>query len=461
MALNVVIMAAGKGTRMKSALPKVLHKLAGRSLLQHVLATAAQVGHQTGRVRTVVVTGHGAELVQTEAAASGAVFVRQTPQLGTGHAVQQAVSALDPGHAVTLILNGDVPLIRPETALALVQACGGTKLALLTIELPDATGYGRIVREGEQVRAIVEHKDASPAQRAIREVYTGMMAAPTALLARWVMALKNDNVQREYYLTDIVAMAVAEDVPVVATPAPSETEVLGVNSPVQLADLERRHQRAVAESLMEAGVRLADPARLDVRGQLSCGSDVEIDVNCIFEGQVALGDGVRIGAHCIVRDAGIGAGAVIHPFTHIEGATVGAGALVGPYARLRPGADLGAEVHIGNFVEVKNSTLARGAKANHLAYLGDATVGERVNFGAGSITANYDGARKHRTVIGDDVHVGSNCVLVAPVTLGDGATIGGGSTIAKPAPAGQLTVARARQVTLPGWQRPRKTTGKA
>ena len=366
-----------------------------------------------------------------------------------------------PGHAVTLILNGDVPLIRPETALALVQACGGTKLALLTIELPDATGYGRIVREGEQVRAIVEHKDASPAQRTIREVYTGMMAAPTALLARWVMALKNDNVQREYYLTDIVAMAVAEGVPVVATPAPSETEVLGVNSPVQLADLERRHQRAVAESLMEAGVRLADPARLDVRGELSCGSDVEIDVNCIFEGQVALGDGVRIGANCIVRDASIGAGAVIHPFTHIEGASVGAGALVGPYARLRPGADLGEEVHIGNFVEVKNSTLARGAKANHLAYLGDATVGERVNFGAGSITANYDGANKHRTVIGSDVHVGSNCVLVAPVTLGDGATIGGGSTIAKPAPAGQLTVARARQVTLPGWQRPRKTTGKA
>jgi len=460
MALNVVIMAAGKGTRMKSALPKVLHKLAGRSLLQHVLATAAQVGHQAGRVRTVVVTGHGAEQVEAEAAASGAVFVRQMPQLGTGHAVRQAVPALDPGHAVTLILNGDVPLIRPETALALVQACGGTKLALLTIELPDATGYGRIVREGEQVRAIVEHKDASPEQRAIREVYTGMMAAPTALLARWVMALEDDNVQREYYLTDIVAMAVAEGVPVVATPAPSETEVLGVNSPVQLADLERRHQRAVAESLMEAGVRLADPARLDVRGELLCGSDVEIDVNCLFEGQVALADGVRIGAHCIVRDASIGAGAVIHPFTHIEGASVGAGALVGPYARLRPGADLGEEVHIGNFVEVKNSSLARGAKANHLAYLGDATVGERVNFGAGSITANYDGANKHRTVIGDDVQVGSNCVLVAPVTLGAGATIGGGSTISKPAPAGQLTVARARQATIAGWQRPQKSPKK-
>ncbi len=454
MALNVVIMAAGKGTRMKSDLPKVLHKLAGTSLLQHVLAAAAQVG----ATRTVVITGHGAEQVEAEAAASGAVFVRQMPQLGTGHAVQQAVPALDSGNPVTLILNGDVPLIRAETARALVQACGGTRLALLTIELPDATGYGRIVRDDERVRAIVEHKDASPAQRALREVYTGIMAAPTALLARWVMALSNDNVQREYYLTDIVAMAVAEAVPVVATAAASDTEVLGVNSPMQLADLERRYQRAMAESLMAAGVRLADPARLDVRGQLSCGSDVEIDINCIFEGRVQLADGVRIGANCIVRDARIGTGAVIHPYTHIEGAVVGAGALVGPFARLRPGAELGEQVHIGNFVEVKNSRLAKGAKANHLAYLGDATVGERVNFGAGSITANYDGANKHRTVIGDDVHVGSNCVLVAPVTLGAGATIGGGSTISKSAPAGQLTVARARQATIAGWQRPKKVT---
>ena len=452
MALNVVIMAAGKGTRMKSELPKVLHKLAGTSLLQHVLAAAAQLGE----TRTVVITGHGADQVEAAAGASGAVFVRQLPQLGTGHAVQQAVPALDPANAVTLILNGDVPLIRADTARALVQACGGTQLALLTIELADATGYGRIVRDGRHVRAIVEHKDASAQQRDIREVYTGIMAAPTALLARWVMALSNDNVQREYYLTDIVAMAVAEGVPVVATAAASETEVLGVNSPVQLADLERRHQRAVAESLMTAGVRLADPARLDVRGQLSCGSDVEIDINCIFEGQVQLADGVHIGANCIVRDARIGAGAVIHPYTHIEGAVVGAGALVGPFARLRPGAELGEQVHIGNFVEVKNSTLARGAKANHLAYLGDATVGERVNFGAGTITCNYDGANKHRTVIGDDAHVGSNCVLVAPVTLGAGATIGGGSTISKPAPAGQLTVARARQATIAGWQRPKK-----
>jgi bifunctional UDP-N-acetylglucosamine pyrophosphorylase/glucosamine-1-phosphate N-acetyltransferase len=452
MAINVVIMAAGKGTRMKSATPKVLHRLAGRSLLQHVLDAAAGLGAE----RTVVITGHGADEVEAACRHSGARFARQLPQLGTGHAIQQAVPQLDDAQGITLILNGDVPLIRTDTARALVQACGGTQLALLTIELADATGYGRILRDGAAVRAIVEHKDASAGQRAIREVYTGIMAAPTALLKRWVMALKNDNAQKEFYLTDIVAMAVADGVPVVAAPAASDTEVLGVNSPVQLADLERRYQRLQAEALMEAGVRLADPARLDVRGTLTCGSDVEIDVNCVFEGQVHLADGARVGANCVIRDARIGAGAVIHPFTHIEGATVGPGALIGPFARLRPGAELGADVHIGNFVEVKNSTLAAGAKANHLAYLGDATVGERVNYGAGSITANYDGANKHRTVIGNDVHVGSNCVLVAPVTLGDGATIGGGSTIAKDAPAGQLTVARAKQTTLAGWTRPKK-----
>ena len=452
MALNVVIMAAGKGTRMKSALPKVLHRLAGTSLLQHVLKASAALG----AARTVVITGHGAEVVEAAVASSGAVFVRQMPQRGTGHAIQQAVPALDEANGITLILNGDVPLIRAETARALVDACGGDKLALLTIELADATGYGRIVRDGKQVQAIVEHKDATPAQRAIREVYTGIMAAPTVLLKRWVMALNNDNVQQEFYLTDIVAMAGAEGVAVVAATASSETEVLGVNSPVQLADLERRFQRQQAEALMEAGVRLADPARLDVRGTLVCGSDVEIDINGVFEGEVHLGDGVRIGANCVIRDARIAAGAVIHPYTHIEGASVGVGALIGPYARLRPGAVLGEDVHIGNFVEVKNSTLAKGAKANHLAYLGDATVGERVNFGAGSITANYDGANKHRTTIGNDVHVGSNCVLIAPITLGEGATIGGGSTLAKSAPAGQLTVARAKQISLAGWTRPKK-----
>ena len=354
-------MAAGKGTRMKSALPKVLHRLAGKSLLQHVLTASAAVGSD----RTIVITGHGAQAVEAAVTASnpGTLFARQMPQLGTGHAVQQTVPLLDEAHATTLILNGDVPLIKAASARALVQACGGDKLALLTVELDDASGYGRIVREDKGVRAIVEHKDATTAQREIREIYTGIMAAPTALLRRWVMALKNDNSQREYYLTDIVAMAVAEGVPVVTAAAASETEVLGVNSPVQLADLERRYQLANAQVLMEAGVRLADPARLDVRGTLHCGSDVEIDINCIFEGEVHIADGARIGAHCVLRDARIGAGVVVHPFSHIEGAVVGAGSLIGPYARLRPGAELAEEVHIGNFVEVKNSTLAKGAKA--------------------------------------------------------------------------------------------------
>ena len=452
-ALSIVVMAAGKGTRMKSALPKVLHPLAGRSLLHHVLTTTAGLGAS----RTIVITGHEAARVEAATAGmDGVRCVRQEPQLGTGHAVQQAMPHLgDKG--TTLILNGDVPLIEAATARALVAACGGTKLALLTIELADATGYGRIVRNDKQeVRAIVEHEDASESQRAIREVYTGMLAAPTAWLKRAVMALENKNAQKEFYLTDIVAMAVAEGMPVVATKAKSDPEVLGVNSPMHLADLERRFQRRQAEALMEAGVRMADPARFDQRGTLTCGRDVFIDVGCIFEGEVTLGDEVTIGAHCVLRNARIESGALIQPFTHMADAVVGPRAEVGPFARLRPGAQLGPEVHIGNFVEVKNSTLAKGAKANHLAYLGDATVGERVNFGAGSIIANYDGANKHRTVIGNDVHVGSNCVLVAPIVLGDGATIGGGSTLGKDAPAGQLTVARARQVSLVGWQRPKK-----
>ncbi len=455
MALDIVIMAAGKGTRMKSARPKVLHTLAGASLLQHVLETVAGLGADG----IVVVTGHGAEAVEAAHASPAVRFVRQHPQLGTGHAVQQAAPML---HAAgtTLILNGDVPLIQPATLRALVAASGGARLALLTVELADASGYGRIVRQGDQVTAIVEHKDASAEQRAIREVYTGAMAAPTAQLKRWLAALDNRNAQGEYYLTDIVAMAVASGVRVVATPAASETEMLGVNSPQQLAELERRHQRGQADALLEAGVRLADPARLDVRGRLVCGSDVEIDINCVFEGTVTLGDEVRIGANCVIRNAVIGSGAVIHPFTHIDGdalgVQVGSGSLIGPFARLRPGAQLGAGVHIGNFVEVKNATLADGAKANHLAYLGDATVGARVNVGAGSITANYDGVNKHRTVIGDDAHIGSNCVLVAPITIGAGATIGGGSTITHDAPAGQLTVTRARQLTVARWTRPAK-----
>ena len=462
MALEIVIMAAGQGTRMKSSLPKVLHKLAGRSLLQHVLHTATQLGAE----RIVAITGHGAEQVEAAVQAAGLEFVRQVPQHGTGHAVQQAAPRLNDG-GTTLILNGDTPLIEAASARALVEACGGTRLALLTVEMADPTGYGRIVRgdpagrpanEGGRVHGIVEHKDANPAERAIREVYTGVMAAPTAQLKHWLAQLTNTNAQGEYYLTDIVAMAVAEGVPVVTAHPLSETEVLGVNSPMQLAALERRLQRRNADALMEAGVRLADPARIDLRGELVCGSDVEIDVNCVFDGRVELGNAVRIGANCVIRNAVIGAGAVIHPFTHIDGealgARVGAGSLVGPFARLRPGAVLAEDVHIGNFVEVKNTTLARGAKANHLAYLGDASIGERVNFGAGSITANYDGANKHRTVIGADAHIGSNCVLVAPVTIGERATIGGGSTISKAAPADQLTLARARQTTLAGWKRP-------
>lgn len=462
MNLAIVIMAAGKGTRMQSKRPKVLHTLAGLPLLGHVMQACAalQAAH------TIVITGHGADEVEAyvQAQAPQAHCVRQMPQLGTGHAVQQAVPVL-PDDGVTLILNGDVPLIRSATAAALVQACQGQHLALLTLELADATGYGRIVRSTDgSVQGIVEHKDASPEQRGIREVYTGVMAAPTRWLKQAVMGLDNRNVQGEYYLTDVVARAVADGLAVVSSQAPDETEVLGVNSPVQLADLERRYQAQQARDLMDAGVRLRDPARLDVRGQLTCGTDVEIDINCIFEGRVQLGEGVRIGAHCFIRDANIEDGAVIHPYTHIDGegqpVQVGPRALVGPYARLRPGAQLGAEVHIGNFVEVKNSRLDEGAKANHLAYLGDSTVGKRVNFGAGGITANYDGANKHRTVIEDDAHVGSNCVLVAPVTVGAGATIGAGSTIGKDAPAGQLTVARAKQVSLPAWTRPTKSKPK-
>jgi len=469
--LDILIMAAGKGTRMKSRLPKVLQRLAGRPLLHHVLDQAAHLQARSA----IVITGHGA--TEVEAATAGLAgatgtfdlkFVRQEPQLGTGHAVQQAVPQLRADGTV-VVLSGDVPLTQPATLRALVEAGAGERLALLTVELPDPTGYGRIVRGADgAVRGIVEHKDASEAQRAITEVYSGIMAVPARLLAPWLARLTNDNAQGEYYLTDIVAMAVADGQGVVAHRISDALQVAGVNSPLQLAELERAHQLRQARALMEQGVRLADPARFDLRDDartgtraaLDCGQDVEIDVGCIFAGRVALGEGVQIGAHCCIANASIAAGAVIHPYTHIDGeklgASVGAGALVGPYARLRPGAQLGREVHIGNFVEVKNSTMADGAKANHLAYLGDATVGERVNYGAGSITANYDGANKHRTVIEADAHIGSNCVLVAPVTIGAGATVGGGSTISKDVPAGALGVARGKQVAIAGWQRPAK-----
>ena len=463
---DVVIMAAGKGTRMKSLLPKVLHRLGGHALLGHVMDCAAQLSAR----QAVVITGHGAIEVEaacaamTKAASSFDLkFARQEPQLGTGHAVQQAVPLLE-DDGVTLVLSGDVPLTQAATLQALLDQCDGQRLALLTLRMADPTGYGRIVRSGPessaQVRAIVEHKDATPEQRGITEIYSGIMAVPTRLLRRWLARLDNNNAQNEYYLTDIVKFAVLDGVAVVAHQITDAAQVAGVNSPVQLAELERVHQQRLANALMEQGVRLADPARFDVRGQLVCGRDVEIDVNCVFEGSVTLGDGVRIKANCVIANCTIAVGAVIHPFTHIDGEKlgvhVGEGALVGPFARLRPGAQLGADVHIGNFVEVKNSTLAQGAKANHLAYLGDATVGERVNYGAGSITANYDGANKHRTVIEADVHIGSNCVLVAPVTIGAGSTVGGGSTVTKSTPPGGLSVARGRQVSLPNWKRPAK-----
>jgi bifunctional UDP-N-acetylglucosamine pyrophosphorylase / glucosamine-1-phosphate N-acetyltransferase len=461
-AVDVVIMAAGKGTRMKSRLPKVLHKLAGQPLIQHVIETARQLAAR----RIVVVTGNGAQEVEAEltrmaqAAKAGVpAFVRQEPQLGTAHAVQQALPVL-PDDGTALVLNGDVPLVEAATLHELVERCAERSLVLLTVDMADPTGYGRIMREGNAVRAIVEHKDASDAQRAIREVYSGFMAAPNKLLKNWLARVRNDNAQGEYYLTDIVKLAVQDGVEVLAVKTSDALQVDGVNSPRQLAQLERAFQLRKAAALMDQGVRIADPARFDVRGELVCGQDVEVDVNCVFEGRVSLGDGVRIGANCIVANASIAAGAVIHPFTHIDGeklgVKVGEGALVGPFARLRPGADLGAEVHIGNFVEVKNATLARGAKANHLAYLGDATVGERVNYGAGSITANYDGAAKHRTVIEADVHIGSNSVLVAPVTIGRGGTVGASSTITKDTAPEVLTIARGKQVSLANWQRPKK-----
>lgn len=464
--VDVVIMAAGKGTRMKSKLPKVLHRLGGRALLAHVIDCAAGLLAR----QVVVITGHGA--MEVEAACThftsatgisdtdmGLKFVRQEPQLGTGHAVQQALPLL-PDDGVTLILNGDVPLIEAATLRGLLADCGGTRLALLTVNMPDPTGYGRIVRNGDAVQSIVEHKDASAGQREIHEIYTGVMAVPNARLKNWLSCLSNSNSQGEYYLTDIVKLAVMDGTGVVTTCIADKVQVDGVNSPRQLAELERAFQLRLAAGLMEQGVRISDPARFDVRGLLACGQDVEIDVNCVFEGQVTLGDDVRIGANCFIANASIAAGAVIHPFTHIDGeklgVQVGEGALIGPFARLRPGANLGAEVHIGNFVEVKNSTLAKGAKANHLAYLGDATVGERVNYGAGSITANYDGANKHRTVIEDDVHIGSNCVLVAPVTIGQRGTVGGGSTITRDTPPGGLSVARGKQVHIANWKRPVK-----
>ncbi|AMO93312.1 UDP-N-acetylglucosamine diphosphorylase/glucosamine-1-phosphate N-acetyltransferase [Collimonas fungivorans] len=449
--MNVVILAAGMGKRMQSALPKVLHPLAGKPLLSHVIDAARALSPTT----LCVIYGHGGDAVPSSLAAADLVFAKQEPQLGTGHAVAQAAPHLDEA-VPTLVLYGDVPLIASSTLQRLIDSAGQDKLAVLTVDLPDPTGYGRIVREHGKIVSIVEQKDATPEQRTIRECNTGIMVAPTAQLKKWLAGLSNNNAQGEYYLTDIVASAVADGTPVVSAQPAAVAETLGVNSKVQLAELERIHQRSIAERLLEQGVTLLDPARLDVRGALSCGRDVSIDVGCIFEGEVSVEDGVIIGANCVIKNARIGRGANIKPFCHIEDAVVGAASQIGPYARLRPGTELGEEVHIGNFVEVKNSQIAAGSKANHLAYVGDATVGSRVNIGAGTITCNYDGANKFRTIIEDDAFIGSDSQLVAPVRVGKGATLGAGTTLTKDAPEGKLTVSRARQVTIDGWQRPVK-----
>ena len=448
--LNVVVLAAGKGTRMRSSVPKVLHRLGGRALLDHVLSKALQLGAD----RSVVIYGHGGEAVREAFADTSAIFVMQEPQLGTGHAMQQALPHLLPG-GTTLVLYGDVPLTRIETLRQLLGGDGD--LALLTAGLGDPAGYGRIVRSksGAIVR-IVEEKDATPAQKRIQEINTGILCASTALLGRLLPRLRDRNAQKEYYLTDIVELALKAGSSVTAAHPAEEWEILGVNSREQLARLERIHQFENARLLMQQGVTLADPWRFDVRGELVCGEDVFIDVNCIFEGRVKLESGTVVGAGCVLRDVSIGAGSQILPFSHLEGATIENRCKVGPYARLRPGTLLSDDARVGNFVEIKATTLGIGSKANHLSYLGDTLVGRNVNIGAGTITCNYDGANKHQTVIEDEAFIGSDTQLVAPVIVGRGATIGAGTTVTQDAPPGELTISRARQVSIPGWQRPLK-----
>ena len=464
--MNIVILAAGQGKRMKSALPKVLQTLAGKPLLQHVLTTALFLQGKQAKTGPIVVVGHGAADVkefianasQEDPSFGKVATVLQAEQKGTGHALLQALPKLDVQEP-TLVLYGDVPLTSKKTLAKLAKLADGVRgqdsaLALLTQDLANPTGYGRIVRDADgSVREIVEEKDATPAQKAIKEINTGIMVLPTNALKRWLKALRSSNSQGEYYLTDVIAMAVKDGVPIRTTQADYEFETIGVNSRDQLASLERTHQLNIANQLMDAGVSLADPARIDVRGTLECGTDVFIDVGCVFEGCVTLAVGTKIGPYCVIRNSVIGKNVSINAFSHLDGAKVGNHSVVGPYARLRPGADLANDVHIGNFVEVKNSKIAANSKANHLAYVGDSIVGSRVNIGAGTITCNYDGVNKHQTIIEDDAFIGSDTQLVAPVRVGRGATLGAGTTLTKDAPPNQLTVSRAKQISIP-WQRP-------
>ncbi|WP_175784446.1 bifunctional UDP-N-acetylglucosamine diphosphorylase/glucosamine-1-phosphate N-acetyltransferase GlmU [Burkholderia ambifaria] len=450
--MNIVILAAGTGKRMRSALPKVLHPLAGRPLLSHVIATARTLQPS----RLVVVVGHGAEQVQAAVAAPDVQFAVQAEQLGTGHAVRQALPLLDPAQP-TLVLYGDVPLTRASTLRRLVDTAREGSYGILTVTLDDPTGYGRIVRDAAGfVTRIVEQKDASPEQLKIAEINTGIIVTPTGQLAMWLGALKNENAQGEYYLTDVVELAIEAGFDVVTSQPDDEWETLGVNSKAQLAELERIHQRTIADALLVDGVTLADPARVDVRGTLRCGRDVSIDVNCVFEGNVTLADNVTIGPNCVIRNASVGTGTHIDAFTHIDGAELGANTVIGPYARLRPGAQLADEAHVGNFVEVKNAVIGHGSKANHLTYIGDADIGARVNIGAGTITCNYDGANKFRTVIEDDVFVGSDTQLVAPVRVGRGVTIAAGTTIWKDVAEGVLALNEKTQTAKSGYVRPVK-----
>jgi bifunctional UDP-N-acetylglucosamine pyrophosphorylase / glucosamine-1-phosphate N-acetyltransferase len=456
--MNIVVMAAGQGKRMRSDLPKVLHPIAGKTLLGRVLTTARSLKP----ARIVVIYGHGGDKVRAATEAADLQWAKQEPQLGTGHAVMQAIPHLDDS-VPTLVLNGDVPLTRASSLQALLDAAGNDKLGLLTVNLPNPAGYGRIVRKADACKAIqriVEHKDASDAELAIQEIYSGILVCPTPLLKQWLQSLTNDNAQKEYYLTDIVTRAVAQGVAVVSAQPTDTWETDGVNSKVQLAELERAFQMSQATELMEAGVMLADPARLDIRGTLNCGRDVSIDVNVVFEGDVTLEDGVSIGPNCVIKNATIAKGAAIQAFTHIEDASIGSNAKIGPYARLRPGTKLAQDTHVGNFVELKNTTLGAGSKANHLAYVGDAQVGSNVNIGAGTITCNYDGANKFTTIIEDDAFIGSDTQLVAPVRVGKGATLGAGTTLTKDAPAGALTISRTKQSTIQHWTRPVKTSKK-